>query len=131
MTDSCLHSKFDIIQDLPISEELLGAYLEGNLNESEAASVRHSIAQYDEVQSLYDEISASNDIDTSGSYLHLFDTSRDEMDSLSQEVEISGFSDIGSGDEMSAADSMDLPHFPDFTTDNESDFSSFDNDIQI
>ncbi len=43
MIDKELLAKFDRIQDLPISEEMLGAYLEGNLQESELHEVQNLI----------------------------------------------------------------------------------------
>lgn len=39
MIDEELMSKFDRIQDLPVSEEMLGAYIEGNLSDSESIEV--------------------------------------------------------------------------------------------
>lgn len=40
-----LLNKFDRIEDLPISEEMLGAYLEGNLNEDEISDIISVISQ--------------------------------------------------------------------------------------
>ncbi len=39
MIDEELLNKFDRIQDLPVSEEMLGAYMEGNLNDAESILV--------------------------------------------------------------------------------------------
>lgn len=39
MIDSDLLNKFDRIQDLPVSEEMLGAYVEGNLSDPESIEV--------------------------------------------------------------------------------------------
>lgn len=39
MTDEELMCKFNRIQDLPVSEEILGAYFEGNLSDSESIEV--------------------------------------------------------------------------------------------
>lgn len=39
MIDEELLAKFDRIQDLPVSEEMLGAYFEGNLSDSESIDV--------------------------------------------------------------------------------------------
>lgn len=43
MIDDELMKKFDSIEDLPISEEMLGAYLEGNLSPYESELVRNEI----------------------------------------------------------------------------------------
>lgn len=43
MIDDELMKKFDSIEDLPISEEMLGAYLEGNLTPSESEFVQNEI----------------------------------------------------------------------------------------
>ncbi len=43
MIDEELLNKFDRIQDLPVSEEILGAYLEGNLGPYESELVRNEI----------------------------------------------------------------------------------------
>ncbi len=40
-----LLNKFDRIEDLPVSEEMLGAYLEGNLNEDEISEIIPVISQ--------------------------------------------------------------------------------------
>lgn len=45
MIDEELLNKFDRIQDLPVSEEMLGAYMEGNLKEAEKEAV--SVLIYD------------------------------------------------------------------------------------
>lgn len=43
MIDDELMKKFDSIEDLPISEEMLGAYLEGNLSPYESEMVHNEI----------------------------------------------------------------------------------------
>lgn len=43
MIDDELLKKFDSIEDLPISEEMLGAYLEGNLSHYESKMVSNEI----------------------------------------------------------------------------------------
>lgn len=45
MIDDNLFAKFDSIEDLPISEEILGAYIEGNLNEGEILEIAPVISQ--------------------------------------------------------------------------------------
>ncbi len=54
MTDEKLLNKFDRIQDLPVSEEILGAYLEGNLSPSEIFDVESAIQEYDYLCDLVD-----------------------------------------------------------------------------
>lgn len=43
MIDEDILNKFDRIQDLPISEEMLGAYIEDKLNHAEREFVQHEI----------------------------------------------------------------------------------------
>lgn len=47
MIDDELLNKFDRIQDLPVSEEMLGAYLEDNLSSSEVLDVESAIQESD------------------------------------------------------------------------------------
>lgn len=47
MIDEELLNKFDRIQDLPVSEEMLGAYMEGNLNDAESILVSTMTFSYD------------------------------------------------------------------------------------
>lgn len=52
MIDEELLNKFDRIQDLPVSEEMLGAYMEGNLNEAEKGTVSELIYDNPRINSL-------------------------------------------------------------------------------
>lgn len=52
MIDEELLNKFDRIQDLPVSEEMLGAYMEGNLNEVEKGTVSELIYDNPRINSL-------------------------------------------------------------------------------
>lgn len=45
MIDDELLNKFDRIQDLPVSEEMLGAYLEGNVAPNEAIQIESAMLQ--------------------------------------------------------------------------------------
>lgn len=56
MIDEELLNKFDRIQDLPVSEEMLGAYLEGNLSESEIDDVELMIQYQPEINNLCEEV---------------------------------------------------------------------------
>lgn len=51
-----LLSKFNRIQDLPVSEEMLGAYLEGNLSESEAVAISKEVAQDENLRAIVEAI---------------------------------------------------------------------------
>ena len=61
MIDDELMKKFDSIEDLPISEEMLGAYLEGNLTESEISDVELMIQYQPNVCELYEDVTQSVD----------------------------------------------------------------------
>jgi len=55
-----LISRFDDIQDLPVSEEMLGAYCEGTLNDVDAADVSNCISDHAELGELMNDV--ENDI---------------------------------------------------------------------
>lgn len=57
MIDEELLNKFDRIQDLPVSEEMLGAYIEGNLSGNEAGNVELMIDFHPGLSELVDDIS--------------------------------------------------------------------------
>lgn len=66
MIDEELLSKFDLIQDLPVSEELLGAYFEGNLSDSESIEVSSIIDSNPDLSYISLEVGASTaDFETS------------------------------------------------------------------
>lgn len=44
MIDDELLNKFDRIQDLPASEEMLGAYMEGNTNDEESLYIENLLS---------------------------------------------------------------------------------------
>lgn len=50
------------IKPLPISEEMLGAYLEGNLAQSDAIFVEHMLRSNNEFSAFVDELSVSDDL---------------------------------------------------------------------
>lgn len=76
-------NKFDDIEDLHISEELLGAYLEGNLHGSESREVQNFINNDASVSSLIDSVESDlgylHDLDYSYQQ-GLIDTLTDEDD---------------------------------------------------
>lgn len=47
---------FDKIQDLPVSEETLGAYIDGNLNNDEAAQVESIIVKDSDFSNFVDQV---------------------------------------------------------------------------
>lgn len=67
-------NKFDDLEDLPVSEEMLGAYLEGNLHGAEFREVQNYVHEDTSLSSLIGNIEADmgclNDLDYS--YQHRF-----------------------------------------------------------
>lgn len=61
MIDNELLAKFDRIQDLPFSEEMLGAYLEGNLDSCEASQIESVISRDSTLSEFVDSISLDSD----------------------------------------------------------------------
>lgn len=59
MINDDLLNKFDSIEDLPVSEEMLGAYIEGNLQDNERAEVDSLIDHHQALQFLTDELGSS------------------------------------------------------------------------
>jgi hypothetical protein len=68
MINNDLLDKFDRIQDLPISEEMLGAYMENNLNETESALVLNTIDSDLSLMNLSHEVSSGLDWDNKWEY---------------------------------------------------------------
>ena len=58
MIDDDLINKFDSIEDLPISEEMLGAYMEGNLDRYEMENMQGVINSHSSVQHILGDTSA-------------------------------------------------------------------------
>lgn len=61
MIDEELLNKFDRIQDLPVSEEMLGAYYEGKTTPSESLSIQSSISDDSSLQNLLSNLSQDQD----------------------------------------------------------------------
>lgn len=55
-----LLSKFNRIQDLPVSEEMLGAYMENRLDSFEASQIESAISEDTQLSEFVDEISQDN-----------------------------------------------------------------------
>lgn len=56
MINDDLLRKFDSIDDLPVSEELLGAYLEGNVNPIERSHIEYEMSEDSELSSFVNEL---------------------------------------------------------------------------
>lgn len=54
MIDDELMKKFDSIEDLPLSEEMLGAYLEGNLSPIEIFDIESTIGENEYLKEIVD-----------------------------------------------------------------------------
>lgn len=77
MIDAELLNKFDRIQDLPVSEEMLGAYFEGNLDCDEFSLIEDllssNIIANDIVNEIPESEVAQTDLGTLVSYHHIID----------------------------------------------------------
>ena len=73
-----LKARFASIQDLPVSEEMIGAYIEGNLSENDSRCVEIAMSEYDDCDFLSELISiAPMDID----FLH-----NDEIENVTKQI---------------------------------------------
>lgn len=77
MINEELLSKFDRIEDLPVSEEMLGAYLEDELLEEEKLQIENAIDFNDDLSDLFDMISQSEDVQSIN--ISEFDFSEDRV----------------------------------------------------
>lgn len=76
MIDDELLNKFDRIQDLPVSEEMLGAYMEGNLDSNEYAQIDSMLSADSSISEFVDDISHDNIVNILDNLEHqLFDPS--------------------------------------------------------
>lgn len=67
MINDELFAKFDSLEDLPISEEILGAYMEDNLSPAELTEVENSIQENDFVSSIVNSsIDIEGELDSDG-----------------------------------------------------------------
>lgn len=66
MINKELLAKFDRIQDLPVSEEMLGAYMEGNLDGVDSSEIADAIASDEALSDLLENVDMHTEIqDTS------------------------------------------------------------------
>lgn len=56
MINDELFAKFDSIEDLPISEEILGAYIEGNANPNEISQIVFEMSEDSDLSSFVNEL---------------------------------------------------------------------------
>lgn len=77
-----IEDRFDDLQDLPISEELLGAYIEGNLHGAEFREVENLLSENSALSGFMDSI--ENDISISP--LDIFDDSYSQIELLSNDT---------------------------------------------
>ncbi len=82
MIDDALFAKFDRIQDLPVSEEMLGAYLEGNLDDAESIVVNRAIDSCSKLSSLISEIPSVYEFESVGFDADLFSESQSLISNL-------------------------------------------------
>ncbi|MDY3857606.1 MAG: hypothetical protein SO006_01880 [Muribaculaceae bacterium] len=90
--DEKLQEKFDRVEDLPVSEELYGAYLEGNLTNEEAAEVEAAIADSDlmaeiDVEMQTETDASADDVDPSDDSAASADNTSDTDDTDTDAVD--------------------------------------------
>ncbi|MBD5194931.1 MAG: hypothetical protein HDS84_02205 [Bacteroidales bacterium] len=98
MIDDELMKKFDSIEELPISEEMLGAYLEGNLSDAESIVVNNTIDSFSELSSIIAEIPSIEDFTT----FELYNEKQDFNEgSVLEDVELPSISSLELADTSS------------------------------
>ncbi len=101
---------FDSIPELPVSEEMLGAYLEGELVGSELRNVQNYINANDYLDSFVDDLHETSpfDLDTCD-----FDAENKLFDvNQSSSFMVNDYFDVQAIDSMDI-ENIDLPHIPD------------------
>lgn len=102
MMNDDLLNKFDRIEDLPVSEEVLGAYFEGNLQDSERVEVDSWINHDQALRSLVDDCAGSTLYDDA--FSRSDSTALDEIGYPPEDCFHDAFRDIG----FSSLDSVDI-----------------------
>lgn len=74
MIDDELLSKFNSLEDLPISEEMLGAYIEGSLSYHECDEIEDILATNNDFALFFNDVSDYNEI-SEGSFISNLDLS--------------------------------------------------------
>ena len=127
MIDEALLAKFDRIQDLSVSEEMLGAYIEGNLSLSAADVVDKNIQFDTQVETLLGEVYLSDKFQFSNIDWIAF---QNELDSLLNLPELADGNNIvcevasNSNDLVVAFDPMDLNNISDISFNSDEIFKS-------
>lgn len=122
MIDDELLAKFDRIQDLPVSEEMLGAYIEGGLSEVESIQLSTMINSYPEVSTVISEIEISPSDFMESAYMSLDGLDIDDINVglpnlndidalLGQLSSTPGFSNINSLYDTIISNSFELEDF--------------------
>lgn len=150
MIDEELLNKFDRIQDLPVSEEILGAYIEGNLNDAESILVSNmidsnpdlSLLSYKVESYTNDALEDSSIIDQGAMFasdfvLPAIETHQSEMTllTMSDDMEVGALCDSPFIADSFAPDSSDMEdfsysseHFLPASDSSETDSQSLDSD---
>ncbi|MFG6426114.1 MAG: hypothetical protein K1W14_06920 [Muribaculaceae bacterium] len=87
MINDDLLSKFDRIQDLPVSEEMLGAYMEGTLSYNECDQIEDIFATNTDFASFFNDVSDYNE---ASEYLIISDPDLFEISGFPSLVETDG-----------------------------------------
>lgn len=150
MIDEELLDKFDRIQDLPVSEEMLGAYMEGNLNDAESilfskmldSNPDLSLLSYEVESYINDALEDSSIIDqgdifTSDFVLPAIETHQSEMilPTMSDDMEVGALCESPFIVDSFTPDSSDIEgfsydgeHFLPASDSSETDSQSLDSD---
>lgn len=121
MMDDELLSKFDSLKDLPISEEMLGAYIEGTLSYHECNQIEDILATNNDFALFFNDVSDYNEV-SEGSFIPaldlsevpdfsaLFETNVAEYESEGALNSVDIFQDMGvAADDSDGADSFINP----------------------
>lgn len=142
MIDELMINKFSDIEDLPVSEEMLGAYLEGNLDSYEMNDVLNAIqdnpmlleimedvttddtfyitdSDIEDILNLEDESSSNFTVEDEADFADLsddpdLDFDETDWDASEGESEEFGLGDDNDNYEIDMPDIPDLPDMPDF-----------------
>lgn len=138
MINDELLAKFDRIQDLPVSEEMLGAYIEGNLDSTEFSEIADAIASNEALSDLLDNVDMhtgiqdTSDLDASmfhsGINADLPDITVDAFHTESSTM-LDGLIDIYGFDANDDFDTSDGIHTDFFHSENSYNADSFIDDL--
>lgn len=121
MIDDELLSKFNSLEDLPISEEMLGAYIEGSLSYHECDQIEDILATNNDFALFFNDVSDYNeifedsfvtnlDLSEVSDFSALFETNVAEFESEDTLNSVDIFQDMGvAADDSDGADSFINP----------------------